>query len=241
MNKQNNFLILIQQYEIIIASIIILLVVILLSFIFPLPNFNRAQQIYTQQKNLSEEINNLKRKDNTLASLDQQYFKDIFSKLNKILPEEKDYVTLFETFDSLEKTSGVTILRADFQFGIISTNSARLIKAPGTAAYIVPISLEIRGNYSAMQKFIESLDDFSGRIITLEDAHWSQKPDNLIQATFNGRVYFYPLPATIGSIDTPLPKIDKTQEELIKKLAQMKITTTEEIEKIPVGKKNLFQ
>lgn len=239
MNKVSGLLVVIRHYEIIVASVVILLVIFLLSLFYLIPNFSRAQQIFSQQKGLKKNIEILKQKDTALSSLDYEQYKDIFLKLNQVLPESKDYVSLFSSFDDLEKKTGVTIVRTDFQFGVISTTSAKLTKAPGSSAYMVPVLIEVAGTISSIQKFIDSLNSLSGRLITLNDAQWNIKQNN-IRISFNGKAYFYPQPLTIGSLDTPLPKLSKDQEELIKKVALVKLAK-EEIEPVNVGKKNLFQ
>lgn len=243
MKKKVNYLAFIRQYEIIIVSAIILLLVIIFSYVFLLPNLNRVQLIFRQQKELTKKIANLKQKDSFLSSLDYAYYKDVFAKMNYILPENKDYVSLISTFEKLERASGVSIVKTEFQLGVVSTPSARLIKAPVAGGYLLPIGIELSGNKDAVEKFFDVLYKFDGRLMAVEDIQWTGKEDGTFQVSLKGQSYFYPLPQALGSVDTPLPKIGGEQEKILAEIAKMEISSTGEAEtgKVTLGKKNLFQ
>lgn len=242
MNKTVDYISYFRRYEFLIASAVVILVVFLLSFVLLLPNFNRANTIFRQQADLKQRLDNLKKKDSALVSVDYQYYKDNFGKVSLVLPESKDYVSLFSTFDALEQKFGVSVVRTDFQLGVVSTNSAKLSKAPNSAAFLLPINIEVMGKLPQLLNFIKALSDFSGRFMTLSAAQWTQKGENILLLTLSGKAYFYPLPTTLGSIDTPLPKIDKQTEEILTKIAQIQLSSdAQDLDKVAVGKKDLFQ
>lgn len=242
MNKAKDYISYFRQYEFLIASVVVILVVLLLSFVLLLPNFNRANTIFREQSDLKQKLDNLKKKDNTLASVDYQYFKDNFGKVSQVLPESKDYVSLFSTFDILERKFGVSIIRTDFQLGVVSTNSGKLTKSPSSPAFLLPINVEVMGRLPQLLNFIKALSDFSGRFITADQVQWIQKGEDILLLSLSGRAYFYPFPTTLGSIDSPLPKIDKQGEEIFAKITKIQLTSEpEDLGKVAVGKKDLFQ
>ncbi len=243
MKEKLNYLSLIRQYEIIIASSLVLLLVVFLIFNMLLPNLKQANQIYVQGQALRHKVDALKQKNNLLSSLDYQYYKDIFLKSNQVLPEGKDYVSLIGTFDLLEKKSAVTILRTDFQLGVVSTSSASLVRAVNTSAFVIPINVEIAGTKEAIQKFLEIVGSYKGRLMVFDDMSVTTKPGDILDAVFSGRSFFYPLPTTLESVDSPLAKLDKNQDEIIKKINDLTLSSEAviEIDQSAVGKKNLFE
>jgi Tfp pilus assembly protein PilO len=231
-----------RKYEIIVASGLVIVVVIILIFTALLPNFNRAQKIYREQQNLTLKLDNLRKKDRTLSSIDYQYYKENFPKIGYVLPESKDYVSLFTTFDNLEKDGGVSVVKTDFQMGIVSTDSARTQKNTSSGAYFIPVSIDLIGNITSLSKFIKALSDYSGRFLTVENFSFVNKDFDTLLLTLNTRAYFYILPTTIGSIDSPITKISQNQEKILEKIGKIERATQEDtLNEKEIGKKDLFQ
>lgn len=243
MKKKINYLVLLRQYEILIASGAVLLLILFLVFNMLLPNLARANQIYAQGQTLRKKLEILKKKDSALSSLDYEFYKDVFLKSSQILPENKDYVSLIGTFDLLEKQSGVTILRTDFQLGVVSTSSATFLRAGGTPAFVIPVSIEVLGDFSTIAKFLKLVDSLAGRLMIFDDVTVSSKPGSGLDAVFNGRAFFYPLPTTLGPIESPIPTLEKDQEAILTKVSQISlpVESATELEKGSIGKKNLFE
>lgn len=243
MKKSLDILIYLQQYEVIIASILAIFMVSLLTIYLLLPNLNKAQEIFAQRKALEKKLKNLKEKDSILSSLNFQSYKDLFVKLNQVLPESKDFVSLFTTFDNLERQSGVTVLRTDFQLGVVSTGSANQLRVPETSAFMIPLSIDISGSPAEIKNYLTLISEFSGRYITFEDLTYNDKKTGSLQVAFNGKAYYYPLPTTLAAVDTALPAVDKKMEEILTKVDKLSVTQEAaiELDKGSVGKKNLFQ
>lgn len=240
MNKKP-YLFLLKKYEIIIGSVGVIITVFILSFLFLLPNFDRAQEIYRNQTKIKQKLDKLKQKDNFITSLDYKYYQDLFPKINMVIPDNKDYVSLFQTFDNLEKKTGVVIHRTDFQLGVVSTGSAKLSRLSKSGNSVLPVTLEISGNYDTIRKFIESVTDLTGRLITLTEAKITYKDDNELRFIFNGNAYFNPLPQTIGSVESSIVQIAPEKEDFLKKISQIQLEQSEEISKVEVGKTNIFE
>ena len=241
MKRPIDFLSILRKYEIIIASVVIIIVILILTYFILLPNFVAAKNISDQQNLLQKRLTALQKKDKALSELNYQYYKDNFPKLSRILPESKDFISLFDRFDVLQSKTQVIVAKTDFQLGVVSTSAADLARAPGMNAVVIPMTFEVSGNTSSIKQFIESLTDLSGRLITTDSIRLIFKEENLIQANFAGRAYFYPLPTVIGGIDAPLAKLDDKSSEVLAKIAQTSPSGMEEEKVIlPVGKKDLF-
>lgn len=237
------FITVFKKYAILFASGAAMVVIGVLTILLLLPNFRQAKLIFSQQMVLQQQKDRLSQKDKALEEVDYKYFQDAYPKINWVLPESKDFVSLFSTFDSIQSKTGLTVLKANFQLGLISTGSSTLAKTTSAGAYTVPLSIDVAGDIPKLQKFLKSFSDFSGRFITIDEIRWKFKSDGSVLAELVGKAYFYPVPSQIGSLDTPLPLFDKQKEEILANIAQISLAETEavEFEKIPIGKRDLFQ
>lgn len=240
----NKFLIIniIRKYEVIFASGVVLLAVTGASFIFLWPSFNRAKLIFEQKSQLQKQLDKLKQKNNALSDLDSKYYQGILTNFYRILPDGKDYISLFETLDGLETKTKVRTLKTDFPLGFLSGEVSMQKKSQGESVYILPIAIDIRGDFSSLQKYLEALNDLSGRIIVVDSVSMKIQPTGIYTLSIAGNTYVVPAPGTIGSLDSSIPKINKSQQELLDKIAKIKIDTyqTAAGQQVPVGKKNLF-
>lgn len=232
-----------KHYEVIISSLLVMCVVCILVFALLLPNFTRAAQIYSNQKILATRLKQLKMKDQSLSALNADTYRAILPRTFQVMPINKDFVSLFNRFDQLQSESGVTVLRTDFQLGVVSTNSASLAKQSVKGSIIIPMTVEILGTKDQTQLFIKSLIDLSGRLITVTDIAWHLKEFDQLQTVITGDAYFSLLPATLGSIDSPLPGMDKTKQAMLDTIGRIQLSTEalSETVTIPVGKRNLFE
>ena len=166
-----------------------------------------------------------------------------FSKLNYVVPDNKDYVFLFTTLDNLQQKLGVSITRTDFQLGLISTTSALLKKNKKENNFIVPINLEVIGSVDQLRSFLEELSNLSGRLITTDQIKIESMDFGLVKAYLSGKTYYNPLPKQIGSVDSKLPEFNQDYEKIFNRIRhnQYPVDILEETrEEVPVGKDNLF-
>ena len=241
--RRTYFIAILKKYELLIASGLIIVIVGALAILYLLPNFNRAKLIFLQQLVLKQKYEKLTQKDKALSEIDYKFFQETYPKIGWVLPESKDYVSLFSTFDSLQVKTGVIIRRTSFQLGTISTTSAALARSSNIDSFAVPLSIEVVGDIAQLQKFQSFLSNLSGRLIAIDSSQWKFKKDGTVMVGFKGRAYFYPVPGEIGGIDNPLPSLGKEKEEILKKIAQNNPIETETAgqDKISSGKNNLFQ
>lgn len=232
----------IRKNELILICLIILAGLAFSTNLFLIPNINRVQQIYSQKNLLQKQLNKLKQKENALLDIDDKYYQNVLTKLFVIIPDSKDYINLFETLDELEKRTSVKVLRTDFQLGPLAGGGDQTKKSSIPGVSFLPIAIDIQGDYLSVQNFLNALSDFKGRIIIIDKVFVNTEKDNNYKLSMSGNTFIVSAPTAIGSLDSPLPKINNTQQEIIDRIAALKseIGTFKDQEKVTVGKKNLF-
>lgn len=237
----NYYLYKFKKYEIVGVSAFVILVILGLSISFLLPNFRKAQEIYSQQRVLRTRLTILRKKDELLSSIDGKVYQDNINKLTSILPGSKDYVSLFNTLDNMQVKSGVTILKTDLQLGSISTASGNLKKDKSSSAFLIPVKIDIIGDFDQINAFINSLADLSGRLMTMNKISWGTNEEGLYTVSLEGNSYFYPLPSKIGGVDSPLAETKDRDQKILDKVASIPFQIEEENNSfLPMGKQNLF-
>lgn len=237
------YYLILKKYEVIIASALVLLIVLILTRIFLISQIVRVTKINADKKLLSEQKKLLLSKERDLTSLNFQFYQDTYPKLNQVLPDNKDYFSLFNTFDLLEQQFNVAILRTEFKLGVVSTQSARLERETGTDAYAIPLSVDVIGDFEKLKQFFIALSDLTRRYINVESIIWKLEETGLVQAKIQAKAYFYPQSRQIDPVSQPLTKLTIEEDELLKKIALNKpvLQYKIQIEDIEVGKRNLFQ
>lgn len=235
MTDKKAIIIFFHKYEVLIASGVVLVLVLFLVLYLLIPNLRRSDEIYAHSQTLSSKLDVLTKKHRFLSSLDSQYYRDAFLKLNQIIPEGKDFVSLMTTFDYLEKQSGVSLVRTDFPLGMVSNLP--------TGVNIVPIALGIKGSLESVKTFMDLISNFNGRFMVFDNISVANDQTGMLAVSLQGRAFFYPLPTTLGPVDTPLPQLNKSQEEILAKVNTLSLSTESsvELDKSQIGKKNLFQ
>lgn len=229
-----------KKYEILVASSLVLLAVIALAFFTLPPMVMKTYQIISDGNKLRSRYNNLKSKNNTLSNMDTSYYRKIYAVLNAIIPESKDYVSLFNEFENLENKTGVVVYKTDFQLGIISTSSAKL-RRDSSGAYEIPVVMSIKGSTDSIEQFLAALHNLDNRLITVENISWSKK--DTITANITGITYYSPALSRLSGIDTPLTEPQASVKKLLAALYDINLPQEDlkPIEQPNVGKTNLFR
>jgi hypothetical protein len=234
----------IQQYEIIIGSSIVILVLIILIGTLLLPNYYNVQEIYFKQEPVKKKLEILKKKDAVIANTNIGKFSQAMPKILKIIPSSKDYVSLFLRLDQLQNDSGITVSRANFQLGAISSTSATLKYFTGTTSYIIPMDFDISGTSSQLKRFFELLSDLSGRYITIESVNWAFSKNDIIKVNFSAKTFFQPESNQKFLVETPLKVVSSEKEAILDKIISVQqedVAIDYNNSDVKVGKQNLFK
>lgn len=234
---------LLKRYEVLISSAIVIVATVALFIAVLIPNFTKSESIHASENQLATRLKLLNQKNQDLTSMDAKLYEETLSKLYTVLPYQKDYVSLFNRFDALQNETGVTILRTEFQLGVVSTNSAQLAKQQKKGAFVLPMSVGVSGTKEQVVKFVEALTDLSGRMITPSSIQWQESQDGQLTAQISGNAYFSLLPTTIGNIDTPIDALDKPKQAIFDKIAKAPLSPESQLDTsgVKVGKQDLFQ
>ncbi|KKS98399.1 MAG: hypothetical protein UV73_C0002G0113 [Candidatus Gottesmanbacteria bacterium GW2011_GWA2_43_14] len=231
------------KYESVLSSFVVVLFILILTVKLLLPNFLRITTIFTERKELTTKLVQLKKKEALLTLQNRDVLAEDFARLNMIVPASKDYVLLFSTLDQLQQSTGVFVTRSDFQLGVVSTSSALLKKPVGEPSFLLPINLEVTGDIGQIEIFLRSLTNLSGRMITVNHLQLTMLDDGSVRSSIDGNAYFNPLPKTIGKIDSPLPQIKHEYRQIIERVSQNMVLDRQPPEfpsQVPVGNDNLF-
>src|SRR3989338_3730454 len=209
-----------RRYEILAAAAIVLSVVTFLTSVALIPNIKTAIQIKREQEILTEKLTVFGKKEAILFAQYSSLLATDLSSLTRILPSSKDYVSLFSTLDSIEAKTGVRIIHTNFQLGSISSSQKAVQKSTVRGALVIPVQIEIEGDYASTLAFFESMTDYSGRFMSADSIEWRFFPDRTIRSQILGKAYFYPIPEIIGNLDSPLPMLTSEHEEILKKIIE---------------------
>ena len=232
-----------RRYEFLFVSIIIVFLLFFLTFRLLLPNLMKAQEIRENGQTLGAKLKILEKKEKTLATLDETKMRENFSKINFVMPESKDYALLFTTLDSLQQKTGVSITRTDFELGSVSTSSSNFKKSQVGDTFAIPISLEVMGTITQIEKFLMQLSDLSGRLITVDQIKLEVSEGSVVKASLTGKTFYNPLPKTIGKVDSAIPEFNNNYKVIFDKILenQLPIEIIQEAnQEVPIGKENLF-
>lgn len=238
-----SILLFVKTNETLLASIVLVLGIIIATVTFLVPNLKKVQVIVSEKQLLDERYAVLKRKDSQLISMSDRTYVQFLQRIERIIPQSKDFVSLFSTFDSLEQKTNVTISQTEFQFGVVSTNSAQLIKSSVAGAYVVPFRAVVNASLEQIPVFLDTLSDLSGRYFTVEDVQWSFTDGTLVKMNLSGQAYFLPASGKIGAIDAPIPALTVVQQKMFDTILALAVPETELAvgEPFELGKENLFE
>ncbi len=131
-----------------------LIIVFILVYFLILPDYQAVKEIRAkikQTKILISQEGILKERFSNLANKYQER-KDDFTKLNEIMPEEREYLLLLVQFRNLASEQGV--IQSGLSIGGIQAASG----GEKTNLGKVPISLNITGSYSSIKSYLRALE-----------------------------------------------------------------------------------
>jgi len=203
-------------------TLLVLLLVLFFSPLFLAPNIRKATGLKEQIDKERERLSLLSQKLADLQNLSEAELVDEAKLLTEALPADNDFYQSLTVVKKIFADNGVTMDSFKFSPGEVSTQAAVLgsNKAQGKIEYQVSFSssFESFANFvSAVEKTLPLLEIESIKFNFLGTASSSA---NLL--SFEGvlglRSFYSPLPSTIGKIDSPVPKVNNQERQLIEDL-----------------------
>lgn len=202
-----------------------------------IPNFRKYEAVKVKIAANTEKMSSLNRTYLKYNTIDISKYATNLTKLNNILPNDKDYISVFNRLDAIQKKTGVTVRSLDVELGTISTASAAK-KQDKNASYFT-YNLQLSGTDEEIDGFIKQAKDLSGRIFTVDTVKWEFKKDTN-NAAIDGKIYYLPSRTDI----TAEILLNQKDEDLFDKIVSnqnitfTQNTTTRSQER--TGKTNLF-
>lgn len=156
-----------------------------------------------QQK--SNKLQVLKLKASDLEGLNEIELTQKINILLTALPSDKEYPSLIGVLKGLGSQLGITLSSIQIGQAVSTSNSG--------SSFIV--NLEITAPQTLISRLATSIES-SPRVMKVRSIDLSyNKSTNLVNGIFVLDVYFVPLPTTIGSAESPLPKLSEKDQQTI--------------------------
>ena len=232
---------LIDRYRPFLLPFIFILFVIFSLSDIVMPRVNVIADSWQEMQETKKTVESLNTKLVFLRSLDEKELKNNYDFLLQVLPEDREPFYSLAVLEWLGTRNGLTIERATFEPGEISTKSA-LPKGTKKDYDTMSYDLNVRGN----------LEELKGFLVELEKIVPVSSTDSLSLELRSGRVlgtnlliemYSALLPAKIGRPSDPISDLDESEKKLLDKLRADLIlpeTNTNFLTSDPLGKNNPF-
>lgn len=138
---------------------------------------------------------------------------DLKSKLQtavQTLPEDKDYTSVIGVVQRLAATSGVSLASVNLEGGGSKG-------VPGVSSFGVKAS--ITGSRSGFDEFVKAVQNAPILMKISAISVDTSGAQDQVSVSLSLSVYYSPTPKSLGSIDSPLPKLTEDEEKLAAKLA----------------------
>ncbi len=194
----------------VVVSCLILLTFVLIPQIGVFLKNSRLEQDFRTR---SEFLNT---KVEALEGLDEDSLRRQVSYVLSSLPGEKDFAGTIILLQNIANENGFVITALSLGAG--SGNKSSTGQSFGAR-------LEAVGAKNLLGRFLSSIES-SPRLMRVTNIEVSSgRGGDIVDANLAIEAMFTPIPANLGSIDSPLPQISSGEEELISKLARTEVST----------------
>lgn len=217
-----------------IFPVLVGLASLLLIFLVLIPQIGNLISNNSSLTQVQEKSRFLEVKASELQNVDEvQLQKDLNISLNA-LPSNKDYLEVINLIQALLPQSGFSL--NSLQFGQDTNQSAK-------PAFTV--KMELSGSRSSLNVLLTNFES-TYRPMRIASIETNTKEQNsaFISAVILLNIFYSPLPTTLGSVETPLPKLTDKDQELINNLAKVitPVSSTGPVSgNVQLGKSDPFQ
>jgi len=226
--------------------IVLVLVSIAVGIVVLGPVLGKLQLRIADRYKLTESLEQLEKKLNSLAGIDSILINDRVKKMEAVFPSEKPIVRLMGTLSQLSGQHGLS-------FGGVSLNPGSLdeeeVKKGKTTSsrelYDLKFGFEVGGSFVDILAFMSDLEN-TAPLMKIEEVGLSIKTNPLFELTktivvanIEVSAFYQPPPKSIGSVSNPVGLLSREQEALLNRLIDFK--TFEAVFPVaPTGKIDLF-
>lgn len=197
------------KYKIFLVPVIVLALAILISALVTIPQFLKLFETFKSIEELNTKKVFYQQKEQELASIDQDRFRQDLDIALVALPVEKDIPgVLGELLVSLGG-SGMDLEGITF--------STAPVESEKTQEYAITINAS--GEESSLRNFLERIT-IAPRLIKLVSIEVNKNSNRNISASITFVTFYQLLPKSIGSVDDKLPKVTKEDTQVLTDIAQ---------------------
>lgn len=200
--------------------------------------WQKKQEVEVEEKRLSEKLSS---KLDLLMQINEKETKSNLDKVDLILPSFPQVPLLMQVLEEVASKSEIKI--KSMQFKQVSEPTVEE-QEKGENQELVKLELSIFADWAQTSAFLKKLEKV-GRVVKIETFKLvsSQKEgEEGYWVTLSLDAPYQSIPEDLGPIDEPLEAFTAKDSEMLSRIGDLEIytLTPEEIEKIPVGKENLF-
>lgn len=224
-----------ESLKVCLIPVVVGLVILALLLKIVKPKINEIFVLRSDINLAREKLSRLTEKEATLTSFDQEVLEKQFLVANEALPSDQDVPGFLAQMERLAQESGVLIENVSLIGGKLATPSAeKESKVLGETSEKIPSEkgeaefkgkVILKGVLADIFKFLSKMDG-SRRVVNPEKIYLTVPPSDkatpsAVTAQLTLRVYWHPLPATLGKVDEPLPKLSQKDKEVLEKIENL--------------------
>lgn len=210
-----------------IAAVTSILLVIFIIY----PQTVKLLELNSQQQDLVNKIDRLEDKITLLEAVDEGDIKDKLNLTLLALPIEQDLFNFIGFTQTIATQDGFNLVSVQFGSESMTTRgNSYIVKA----AFIGPKQF--------VKKFLADLEQ-SYRSVVVEQLELTQiKSLDTVNGAITMRVYYAPLPTTLGQIDSPIQSLTAEDEQVLINLSKLGVNLAiQSNQLVPRGKPNPFE
>jgi hypothetical protein len=221
-----------EKMRIYLIPIVVGLVVLVLLLKIVKPKIKEVFLLRSDIDQARQKLSHLTEKEAALASFDQEVLKEQFLTANEALPSEQDVSGFLAQIERSAQESGILVESVSLTGGALATPSAEkegeVLKTTtdedsydkGKTEFKSRVVL--KGVLANIGSFLDRLTK-SRRIVSVEKVYLTVPLSEVatpsaITAQLTLKVYYQPLPTTLGQVDESLPKLSQKNKEVFEEV-----------------------
>lgn len=230
MNKES-FAKFYQKYKLLIFPLVVALSCLILIIFVLIPQIGVFLKNSRSQQEFSARSQFLDAKVAALENLNEPELLNRVSYVLASLPREKDFASTIALLQKITAESGYVIASLTFGTG----------EGKGAGGQSFGVRMEVVGPKTLLGSLLSSIE-VSSRLMKISSMEISSgKEVDIVTVNLALEALFAPMPATLGSIDTPLPEISAGEEELLSKLSSTAASQPQPLSATQIGKTDPFE
>lgn len=235
-----------------VPPVLAILVCLLIAFFVVWPRFNDVLRLQKSNKILVENALALEQKVIALQSVDKSKLKSQLLAASQLVPSDKNIFNFIAQAEETRNSSGVAITNLSVgtvgQFGTAKPDASQKTaptpppatndSAPAAGASEVQMKLSLTSDYKSLLQFLDGVYALPRVVIVKDIAFASVESQITTSMTINA--LWQPLPGELASVQAPLLKLTKSQEDLLAKIETSGTSITVQAVPEAEGRNDIF-